>query len=178
MSLNCPNSSISVDNISTMANNFNQNLTNPNSVSQSQSIYSLTSNQVIPNSTDNHLKTLIFQQPTSFSSSVKTFSPEMYQLTFPAILNEDSDSDDDDIDEDEMFPSSPSKMDTCDSSQANFNFPAQSKPADTADTYIIFDPKKSTNGQVKSSRQLLMTQFFPGKNAIITHKPDTCCNIM
>lgn len=172
MALN--NSSVTVANISTMTRNLKQKLIDQNSVSQSQPTISLTSDQMISNSASNQQHSLVSQQPISFLPSAKTFFPEMYQLTFPAILNEDSDSDGDDISEDEMFPSSPVKMDPCDSSQTNFSFPAQSKPAET---YIIFDPKKSTNGQVRSSRQLL-TQFFPGKSAIVTHKPDTCCNIM
>lgn len=165
MALNSPNSSVTVANpISTMADNHssNQTSTGGNSVSQSQPIFSLPS-EVISNSANNQPKTLISQQPISLLPNVKTFSP--YQLAFP--LREDSDSDED-ISEDEMFPSSSVKMETCDSSHTNCSSPVQSKPSET---YIIFDPKSSTNGQVRSSRQLLMTQF-------ITHKPDSCCSIM
>lgn len=131
---------------------------------------------MISKSDDNALPhTLVSQQPISLLPSVKTFRPEIYQLTFPAILNQDSDTDEDDISEDEMFPSSPvSKTGTCDN-QTNSSFSIQPKPAET---YIIFDPKKSTNGQVRSSRQLMMTRFFPGSSAIVTHKPESCCTIM
>lgn len=118
---------------------------------------------------------LISQQPRSLSPSVKTFRPELYQLTFDtqsSMLNKESDYEEDDISENEMFPAKPENTKQC---TVNSGHNSLESP-EPVETYIIFDSRKSLNGQVKSSRELLMSRLVPGTN--ITNTSERCCCIM
>lgn len=112
---------------------------------------------------------LISEQP--LSQTMKVFRPEMYQLTFD-IQQSNSEFDQN---EKEFDP-----YNNCDSYENSYNQPSNSIKTQSRDSYVVFDPESSNNGQMNTSRKLLNNWTSSSSSLLIMNSinSDRCCCLM